>query len=258
MNQLSLKLFPILVGLRYLLHPNLRSYTLIPIAVNVVVFVILFFVAKHCYQLGIDWTNHYLPHWLLWLDHFLWLAFIATFFLFFSLCFAVIANLIASPFNSLLAEKVQQILLHSTPKSAEMHLGHAIADLPRIFGRSVKQLFYFIPRILLCGLLLLVPIINMFVPFIWFITNGWMLGIQYMDFPMDNNRLTHLQLLQWCRQHRLQVLALGINVHVLYLIPIINLITMPAAVISATLLSEKIIVSKNEEQKMAERLNSLK
>lgn len=61
-----------------------------------------------------------------------------------------------------------------------------------------------------------------------------MLTVQYMDYPMDNNHISFLQLRQALQQKKLLSLSFGISTLLFIYIPIINLFVMPAAVAGAT------------------------
>ena len=44
---------------------------------------------------------------------------------------------------------------------------------------------------LFCGILFFIPAVGQTVaPFIWFVFAGWMMAIQYADFPFDNHKIS--------------------------------------------------------------------
>jgi CysZ protein len=62
-----------------------------------------------------------------------------------------------------------------------------------------------------------------------------MMAIQYIDYPADNHKLGWNEMLAWLRQKRWQSMSFGGIVYLMLLIPVVNILMMPAAVAGATL-----------------------
>jgi CysZ protein len=62
-----------------------------------------------------------------------------------------------------------------------------------------------------------------------------MMAIQYIDYPMDNNGLTFKRMKVLLKERRWSALSLGSVIQLGMLVPLLNLILMPAAVIGATI-----------------------
>jgi len=62
-----------------------------------------------------------------------------------------------------------------------------------------------------------------------------MMAIQYCDYPMDNNKVSFRQMKIMLAERRLTSVSFGALVQLGMMIPLVNLIVMPAAVIGATL-----------------------
>ena len=62
-----------------------------------------------------------------------------------------------------------------------------------------------------------------------------MMAIQYCDYPMDNNKVSFRQMKIMLAEKRLTSVSFGALVQLGMMVPFINLIVMPAAVIGATL-----------------------
>ena len=62
-----------------------------------------------------------------------------------------------------------------------------------------------------------------------------MLTFQYIDYPVDNHKLGWNEMLAWLREKRWQSLSFGGVVYLVLLIPVVNILMMPAAVAGATL-----------------------
>jgi len=143
--------------------------------------------------------------------------------------FGTLANWIAAPFNGLLAEKVEQHLTGQTVDSSG--LGDILKDLPRTLGRELTKLLYYIPRAI--GFLLLFFILPIIGQVLWFLFNGWMMAIQYVDYPEDNNKMTFPEMKAYLRSHRLTALGFGLITFGATLIPLLNFFALPAAVCGA-------------------------
>ena len=94
-------------GFRLIAQPGVRRYVAIPLVINVAVFV----AALWSIGLALDeLLTRYIAHWPEWLHWLVWLlcAAIAALFVFFS--FSLVANIVASPFNGLLADAVEAMI----------------------------------------------------------------------------------------------------------------------------------------------------
>jgi CysZ protein len=61
------------------------------------------------------------------------------------------------------------------------------------------------------------------------------MAIQYIDYPADNHKLGWNEMLAWLREKRWQSMSFGGIVYLVLLIPVVNILMMPAAVAGATL-----------------------
>ena len=57
----------------------------------------------------------------------------------------------------------------------------------------------------------------------------------YIDYPADNHKLGWNEMLAWLREKRWQSMSFGGSVYLVLLIPLVNILMMPAAVAGATL-----------------------
>ncbi|MEI6896149.1 MAG: sulfate transporter CysZ [Psychromonas sp.] len=229
-----------LSGVRYLLkgaqllsHPKLRIFVLIPLMINIFIFASAFWFLFS----GItQWINNYiaaLPDWLSWLSYLFWPFLIFSILVSFSFLFSTVANLIAAPFNGLLAEKTEN-LLTGKPINDDGFMD-LMKDLPRIFKRECQKLAYFIPRLLGCLLLFLIPAFGQTIaPFIWFVFTGWMMAIQYADFPFDNHKVPFSDMKKALSGKLGKSLTFGMLISFFTTLPIINFVIMPIAVCGAT------------------------
>ena len=228
----------LLQGVRLLSHPGLRLFVLLPLLVNIIMFAIglgllIFFIS--------GWMNSvlgWLPQWLSGITWLLWFLFALLFGMAVFFGFNLLANFIAAPLNGLLAEKVQ---LHLTGQDlGQSNWGAIAASIPRSIGREVSKLTYYLPRLMVLAMLslvsLIIPFVNFIVPWLWVLFGAWMMVIQYIDYPMDNNGFSFRAMRRSLRQQRLLHLGFGAGVSFLLMIPIVNFFAMPIAVAGATAL----------------------
>lgn len=217
-------------GFELAFQKGLRRYVLIPLAINIVLFSVAIYATFHYTTIGVEKLMAWLPAYLYWLEVVLWPLIVIGIVLIFALTFTSVANIIASPFNSLLAEQVEIKLTGKGP--IDGGVAGMIKDIPRIIGREFQKIIYFLPRILGFGLLLLfVPILGQI---LWFLFGGWMMTIQYADYPFDNHKVPFRTMRQELWRHSGKSLSFGCIVAVLASIPIINLMMIPVAVCGAT------------------------
>ena len=93
---------------------------------------------------------------------------------------------------------------------------------------------YYLPRVILLLIVGLIPGLNLFAGVAWLIFSCWMMAIQYVDYPADNNKLSFPEMKQYLQQNRLTAFGFGSLTFGLTLLPIINFFAMPAAVAGAT------------------------
>ncbi len=220
-------------GASLAMTPGLRRYVIFPLLINFVLIggaLILLF-----NQMG-DWINSMvgaLPDFLDWLSYLLWplisllVVVVAMYY------FSTLANIIASPFSGLLAEKVEQKLLGIEAKEESMTA--FIKDMPRIFAREWRKLLYTLPKMIGLFILLLIPALGQTIgPFAWFIFTAWMFSIQYCDYPFDNNKVDFHTMRTLLKRKQGCAYSFGFLVTIFTSIPLVNMFVMPVAVCGAT------------------------
>lgn len=221
-----------IAGFGLISKPGIKRFVVIPLTINIVLFVGLFFLLRHFVGEFNLWFAHHLPAWLRWLGAFLWLLFFISFVLIFVYTFVTVANLISAPFNSLLAEKVEFYLTGKVLESRS--LAENIKDIPRIVGRQLAILGYYLPRAILLLVLFIVPLVQAVAAILWFLFNAWYMTMTYIDYPTDNQRVPLRDVRIWLKQKRWLSLGFGISVLIASMIPILNFFSIPAAVAAAT------------------------
>ena len=221
-------------GLKLVLSPGLRLFVLLPLAINLVLFVGLIYFAGHQFSLWVDHLMPTLPSWLSFLNYLLWPLFVVLVVLMVFFTFTMLANIIAAPFNGFLSEKVE-VVVRGTDDFPAFSWGELIAMVPRTLAREMRKLGYFLPRAIGLFILSFIPVVNLIAAPLWLLFGVWMMAIQYIDYPADNHKLGWNEMLAWLRQKRWQSMSFGGIVYLVLLVPVVNLLMMPAAVAGATL-----------------------
>ena len=210
----------------WLLRPGIRRYTLLPLCANIIFFGAGSYAAWHY---GTAYIDRLLPDWLAWLHWLLYPLLVLTLLLLAYTTFTLMANLIAAPFNSLLAAAVEKAE-RGDPAPPELPLWRDIlADIKQEIHKALYFLALAVPTLVLA--LLLPPL----VPVLWFAYAAWCAALQYLDYPMANNGIPFHEERRLLRQRRGESLAYGGAVSLMTTVPVLNLIAMPVGVIAATL-----------------------
>ncbi|SDH64677.1 sulfate transporter CysZ [Pseudomonas panipatensis] len=221
-------------GLKLMMRPGLRLFVLLPLAVNLLLFLGLIGFAVREFNHWVAWLMPSLPHWLSFLEFILWPLFVLLVLLILFFSFTLVANLIASPFNGFLAEKVE-VVVRGTDQFPSFSWTELIAMVPRTIGRELRKLGYFLPRAIGLLILSLIPGVNLVATPLWLIFGVWMMAVQYIDYPADNHKLGWNEMLAWLRSKRWACMGFGGVTYLALLIPVVNLVIMPAAVAGAVL-----------------------
>ncbi|WP_139668679.1 sulfate transporter CysZ [Pseudomonas sp. F16(2018)] len=221
-------------GLKLVLSPSLRLFVLMPLAVNLLLFGGLIYFAGHQFSLWVDALMPTLPDWLGFLTYILWPLFVALVLLMVFFTFTLLANVIAAPFNGFLAEKVE-VVVRGQDNFPPFSWSELMAMVPRTLSREMRKLGYFLPRAIGLFILSFIPVVNVIAAPLWLVFGIWMMAIQYIDYPADNNKMSWQDMLAWLRAKRWQSMGFGGITYLALMIPGVNVLMMPAAVAGATL-----------------------
>ncbi|MFS1522516.1 sulfate transporter CysZ [Microbulbifer sp. 2304DJ12-6] len=243
-------------GARLIARRELRPFILVPLLINLVLFIVISAIMLS--QLGglTDYLGSLLSHtpvdtenmpwwetmmakgaawaagvfrWLAWT---IALLVLFLFLLVYGYLFGVITNIIAAPFNGLLAEKVEALLTGKAPPSEPL-----LSMVWRTLGRELRKLGYFIVWGLVIFLIATVTSWTVIFPAVLTALWGaWCMAIQYVDYPLDNHQRPFYELKRILRRRKLTSLAFGGTVMLAKMVPILNIFVMPAAVAGGTAL----------------------
>jgi CysZ protein len=221
-------------GIKLALTPGLRRFVIMPLLINILLIgAALYYVLQQMDGWITDILS-YVPDFLSWLSYLLWPLMIVSILVTSMYYFSTLTNIIASPFNGLLAEKVEQTL---TGQSIDVQEGVAgfFKDIPRIFAREWRKLIYTLPKAIGLFILILIPAIGQTAgPILWLIFSAWMCAIQYCDYPFDNHKVPFNDMRFALKAKQGKAYGFGLLVTLFTTIPVLNLVIMPVAVCGAT------------------------
>ncbi|MBX2809180.1 MAG: sulfate transporter CysZ [Cellvibrionaceae bacterium] len=234
MNTLPAGASYLIRGMRLLLQPGLKRFVWVPLLANSLLFILLTSLLYQQYGLINAWFQGVLPVWS-WLTAFFSGLFIMLVIIAYGFSFSLITNIIGAPFYGLLAEKIEsQITAKHFPQETLLRL------VLRTLKRELQKLGYFISRGLVVSLGLLIlsffPLINLAVPLLAMLWGAWVMSLQYVDYPADNNHLSFKALRHKLAQQRFAAIGFGGAVMLLSMTPLFNIFLMPIAVAGGTLL----------------------
>jgi len=218
---------------------GIRRFVFIPLTINLLLFSVAFYFMFIQLEHYMNILDNWLWDGLKWLSTLIWPLLVVTVLVLFSFLFSTIANWIAAPFNGLLSEKVELMLIANakntqTNRNILSGVNDIVKDIPRTLHREWRKLTYYLPRAI--GFFILMLILPVVGQIIWFLFTAWMMAIQYKDYPFDNHKIPFDQMRSILGQHKSLSYSFGITVAIFAMIPIVNLVVMPVAICGATAL----------------------
>ncbi|MCM2973194.1 sulfate transporter CysZ [Larsenimonas suaedae] len=219
-------------GLRMVLKPGCRRYVVVPLLLNLVVYSLLLGWLFTQFGGWMDYWMAQVPAWLSWLEWLIWPLVVVSLLIVAFYTFNLFATLIAAPFYGFLAERLDEELTGRPINDPRSLTRQALDSL----GRELKKLGYFLPRVAVLVVIGFIPVINVAAPFLWALFSAWSMAIQYLDYPMDLHRVSFTDMRGRLRTKWWQSLTFGGVVTLGLMIPLVNLLMMPAAVAAAVMM----------------------
>lgn len=218
-------------------HPGLLRFVAIPFTINLVVFSLAVY-------FGLDLFNHmleqYLPQgeaWYLAILYYLaWVVagLLTTVVVFFG--FTVVGNLLASPFNELLSERIE-VLVKGGEEGSPFALARFVAESGRAMVIEFKKQLFFIVGMLLLLLINLLPGFGALVYAVLApLFTLFFLTIEYLGFVLMRKQLSFGRQRRYVLGRPVLMAGFGCAVFCLLAIPLVQFFCIPLAVSGATLL----------------------
>ncbi len=222
-----------LSGLSLLKEKGVKRYVAIPLLINVAVFAAAIYLGSTYLALFMGWIEDKLPGWLDWLSWLLVPLFVIAVVLIVFFGFAVVGNLIAAPFNGLLAEAVE-MKLRGQPLESGGGWKKLAKDFFASLASEVRKLVYFAIRAVPLLILMFIPGVNVIATVLWLLFSAWMLAVEYADYPMANHGLTFPRQRKVLAGRRFLALGFGGTMTLVLMVPFLNFLLIPAGVAGAT------------------------
>lgn len=225
-------------GFKLISQPGIRRFVIIPLSINISLFAVAAYLLITRFA---QWLESFLPDfpdWLGWLESaiywLLWPLFSLMIIVLIFYIFTFVANLIAAPFNSLLAEKTEAFLTGQPLDSGPSF--PLWKNIIKSIATETGKLFYLLRWFILLLLISFIPLVNLVAPALWVIFGAWMLSIEYLDYPMGNHGQNYKQIKNQPMNDKSRSMGFGFGVFILTSIPLLNFLAMPASVAGATAL----------------------
>lgn len=223
----------LLQALKLLPNRRIAAFVVVPLTVNVALFsAVIWWLWTRAAQWS-EALRDLLPGAVEWLSVLLLpvlmlLAAIVTAF-----TFTIVANFIGAPFNGALAERVMELRQRKLSAPAGRSLW---AEVPIALYGELRKLAWFAMLAVPFLLLFIVPVVNAVAPFAWMAFTAWMLAAEYVDYPLGALGMGFVEQRRWLAARRPVALGFGAATLAMTMIPLVNFLAMPTAVVAATLL----------------------
>ena len=151
--------------------------------------------------------------------------------------FTVIAQIVGQPFYERISDRIEH-QLGAPPAGADAPWWRT---LPRASLESVLLLGLTLACSAPLFVLGLFPVLGQtVVPALQAVVAGFFLAVELLAIPLERRGLRLAGRLRFVWRHRAQTLGFGVTAFLLFLVPLMNLLAMPGAVVGATLLVRRL------------------
>jgi CysZ protein len=238
-----------LTGFKLIQQPGIRPFVVIPLLINILLFGFLivygWFQFQALVNYGQAWLTGWtagLPEWLAsmlnWVTNWLWWIllplFVTTVLMIILFAFSWLANVIAGPFNGLLAEAVERHLTGKAVESVDNTPWYV--SIPAIIWDEIGKLLYYLVWAGIIFILSFVPVVNIISPILWFLFGAWLLSLELADAPLGNYGYRAREQRKIMASRRYLTFEFGSVALLFTMIPVVNFIVMPVGVAGVTCL----------------------
>ena len=174
-------------------------------------------------------------------------------FLFFitTVVYGFIGNILCSPFLNALSQKTQEII-SGKKNDKPLSLKDSLEDFTRTFKNFFKMFFVIIIVYILSLFLLLIPLIGaMIYSMIGYFITSFILGLQFLDYPLDRRKYTFKEKLKIVWKFKYSTIGLGISYLIVSMIPIFGFLGINMCIMGASSIFEKNISPALSEYKIS-------
>lgn len=226
--------YPFRAGHFLISRPRLYPFVLIPFLINLVVFSLAVWFGIDYFESLLGWMTPENDAWwwplvqyLFWIVAVLLIA-ILVFFL-----FAVVGNLIASPFNDLLSEKTEE-LVTGQRSDEPFALGRFLRESVHTLLDELIKISAFVGGMLALFVLFLLPAVG---PLLYsalsVLWTALFLVVDYTGYIFSRHKLLFKDQRQFIGRHKLASIGFGTGALCLLAIPFLQFFTIPLGVIGA-------------------------
>lgn len=205
--------------------------SLIPVLIG---FVLFYFLGNYLYTDLLDMGKAYIEQNIQssgWASAFYYLIagiLTVTFFFLINWGFVLVVSLIASPFNDLISHRVEKIVLGKELSGLGVAFERIIGKFFFTIVNEFKKILFIIFLTTISFALGLVPLVG---PILSTVMAAYLISIQFLDYNWSRHDLTMRQCLKDLKSTPFVYLLSGLIFIFLLSIPIVNLISLPFAVI---------------------------
>lgn len=218
--------------------PELRRFVLIPLLINGILFSYGLWQGWVWVKPLWTWFDYMTTGWWAWLSWLRWALLpvvILSYLTMVGTVTTLVAGWVGALFNAQLSNAVEEQLTgrFTPPSSLATILAEILPALKDELGMVVYALTRMILLLILC---MVIPGAQLVAPGLWFGLGAWLVAINYAACPMGNHGLKGQEIRRRLRSRWRLSMGFGAAVSAVALVPVVNFLVMPAAVIGATLL----------------------
>ncbi len=142
----------------------------------------------------------------------------------------ILAGIVASPFNETLSERAEELMMGRVVQGEEGWKAMIVGGLRGIASSAATG----IPRAIVVVMLGLIPGIG---PILAAIVGAFFIAVGYTDYPFERRRYSLKRKLGTLWKHKRMALGFGIGANLLLIVPLVNFLCMPVAVVGGTALA---------------------
>ena len=160
-----------------------------------------------------------------------------------TMIYGFVGNILCSPFLDTLSQKTQETV-SGTKINIPFSLKRSSENIIRTFKNLFKMLALVAIVSLLSMLFIPIPVIgHVFYSALGYITASFILGLQFLDYPLERKRYTFIEKLKITWKFKYAAIGLGLSFLIVSMIPILGFLGINMGVMGASIIFEKNISS---------------